>query len=569
MIASGSKTLEIRSRPTKHRGELLICQSRGGGAVAIVEVVDCRLFTADDDAASGGVWSRLPETHTRWAWELRLVRRVTSDVIKGRLGFFDVDMERVRPDVGGHKALARVIMCRGEAPPAAAHKATGMAVEPSSGPGPLVEWIAQVSQGEHRAPWHLLDWCELIEQVLLGGVRACCAVPIRGYKTWTTIYGIAWLLVQRPTLRIIVLCADHERALELGKMIRRTCEMVGIGPTRGENTIVDWKNDSGGGVCTMSAAQSKLGRDVDVLFCDDPLTEHTCDDAHIRDAIDHSIAHYTARCVRKGVRGSVLIVMSRWHPDDPIGRRLLRRAETWKYIHAQALLDTGEAWAPEVWPLDTLLATRRELAEVDPSERLWFAQFQNQPFVPGRDVFGEPARYVQLPAWHGFRDGIGIDMSYSAGAQADYFALVAGRVYGGALFLRSSVRMHADLNLIEHEVRAAYDALGTCPVYSYVSGPELGAIQWLTGRGIRCVPLPARYNKLVRSQRTRVDWNAGKIQVPADGVEWPAFMRRVQLFRGAESDQDDEVDALVSLHDGMMGVSGPGSAPVTLGKPRI
>ena len=439
----------------------------------------------------------------------------------------------------------------------------------------LCRWIGSVGGGERREPWHLLEWCGMLERVLDGGVRAVCAVPVRCFKTWTTIYGIAWLLVRRPTLRFIVLCSDHERALELGKDIRRTCDMIdqetgtSIGPERGQNTIVDWKNAAGGGVCTMSAEQSRLGRDVDVLLFDDPITEHTADDARVREAVDRSIAHYTARCVRGGVRGSVLGVMSRWHPDDPIGRRILRKAETWQYIHASALLDSGEAWAPDIWPLETLLATRRELAEVDPSERLWFAQFQNQPFVPGREVFGEPARYITLPAWHGFRDGIGIDMSYSTGAQADYFALVAGRVYGGALFLRRVVRMHADLNLIEHEIRAAYDTFGVCPVYSYVSGPELGAVQWLGARGIRCMPLPARFNKLVRSQRTRVDWNAGKIQLPADGIEWPSFIRRVQLFRGAESDQDDEVDALVSLHDGVMGVAGGSGAPVTLGKPRI
>jgi hypothetical protein len=430
---------------------------------------------------------------------------------------------------------------------------------------PLVEWIETASSGQHRAPWHLREWCEQIERCLDGGVRACCAVPIRAFKTWTTIYGIAWLLIHRPTLRIIVLCADHERALELGKMIRRVCEQVGQGPVRGENTIIDWKNEEGGGVCTMSAEQSRLGRDVDVLFCDDPLTEHTADDAKVREAIDHSIAHYTARAVRDGKPGSTLIVMSRWHPDDPIGRRLLRKAETWTYVHHAAIDDEGRAFAPDVWPLEALERTRRELAEVDPSERLWHAQFQNQPFVPGREVFGEPTRYAELPAYHGFRDAIGLDMSYSMNKTADYFALVVGRAYGGALFLRRTRRTHADLNAVERELRDAVAVYGTMPVYSYVSGPEIGAVQYLASRGIGIQAIPARFNKLVRSQRTRVDWNGGKVQVPV-GDDWGPFVRRVQLFRGAENDPDDEIDALVSLHDGVIGSSS--GAPTTMGRPR-
>ena len=91
LIASGAKTVEVRSRRTTHRGPLLVCESRGGGAVAIVEVVGCRPFVEADDAASGGVWGKFPAARMgHWAWELRLVRRVTSGTIKGKLGFYEV-----------------------------------------------------------------------------------------------------------------------------------------------------------------------------------------------------------------------------------------------------------------------------------------------------------------------------------------------------------------------------------------------------------------------------------------------------------------------------------------------
>ena len=89
MIASGRKTLEIRSRRTHYRGPLLICQSGGGGAMCVVDLVGCRPFVTSDDAASGGVWSS-GLAREGYAWELRLVRRVTSAPIKGRLGFYDV-----------------------------------------------------------------------------------------------------------------------------------------------------------------------------------------------------------------------------------------------------------------------------------------------------------------------------------------------------------------------------------------------------------------------------------------------------------------------------------------------
>jgi hypothetical protein len=92
LIASGRKSLETRKRPTRYRGPLVVCQSRGGGAVAVVDLVDCRPWTPSDLAATCD-----PDDNSgRFVWELRLVRRVTSTRISGRLSFFDVDESLLR-----------------------------------------------------------------------------------------------------------------------------------------------------------------------------------------------------------------------------------------------------------------------------------------------------------------------------------------------------------------------------------------------------------------------------------------------------------------------------------------
>jgi predicted phage terminase large subunit-like protein len=157
-------------------------------------------------------------------------------------------------------------------------------------------------------------------------------------------------------------------------------------------------------------------------------------------------------------------------------------------------------------------------------------------------------------------------MSYSAGSAADYFALVVGRSYGGQLFVRRVVRTHADLSVIEHEIRAAWETYGKCPVYTYYAGPERGAIQHLTLRGVPVQGMPARFNKDVRAQKTRAMWNAGRLLVPL-GDEYGGFIRRARAFRGAEADADDEIDALVSLVDGVIG-SGVASTRA-FGSPRL
>jgi len=444
----------------------------------------------------------------------------------------------------------------------------------------VLDFIPKLSP-EFHSPFHLRDWCECIEHVLEGGVRALCAIPIRHHKSETTYHGIAWLLRRDPTLRILVMVADHEVANDRGKRIRQLCEAAGVGPERGTNVIVSWRNAKGGGVQIMSAKQSKLGQDVDVLIVDDALSEQDALDKSVRDAIDMAIAHYTARAGRTGRRGSVLLIMSRWHPDDPIGRRLARKAIEWRDIHAAAVAtnDNGEeiAFAPDVMPLEELNKRRAELKEADPNERIWHAQFQNdpQPDVPG--LFRSPTRYAELPQRPGFRVVIGADLAYSSARHADYFALVVLKIWpeltlDGKLsevaYVTQVWRERWDPAQSEQIIRLARGMNPGAIIYSYMSGPEIGIARYLEDKGIPIEVMPARYSKRQRAQQAIDLSNAGRIRFPEHAPWVSGFVSRMILFSGIETaGDDDEIDALASAVAGGMG-AGLGFSPTTCGKPR-
>ena len=421
---------------------------------------------------------------------------------------------------------------------------------------PLIPFVHAVSP-QFAPPEHLHDWTHLIEESALRRVRGMVAVPIRHHKTWTTVHGIAWRLMLDPKLRIIGMCAEHARAEELGNMTRRLCDSVAtqsgvdMGPMRGDNKMLDWKNKHGGGVVWMSAKQSALGKDVDLLVVDDPLSELDANDAAVRDAVDHAIAHYTMR-----TPGSVLIVMSRWHPDDPIGRRIGRTAVEWTYIHHRAIEDEGlpteHAFAPAVMDLAEIKRRRREAEEADPGELLWYAQWQNEPRAALDSKVREPVRYTDLPDWTGYRYAMGVDLAYKAGEKSDWFACVLMKWYGSRGYVVEVVREKPDFNLMENVLRSRWEAHGRCPIFSYVSGPEEGAIKYFSSRGIPIQPLRARWSKAYRAQRTIDRWNAGGILVPAKAKWAPGFVARAQMFTGAEKERDDdEFDALVSVCDPM------------------
>lgn len=428
----------------------------------------------------------------------------------------------------------------------------------------LLEFIPHLDK-TFRPPLHLADWCALIERAGAGEpVRALCSVPIRHYKTETTVCGIVWLLVRDPTMRVLIMTHNFDRAQVLGKRIRQLATIAGVGPEHGTNRIDDWSNAHGGGVIAMSAEQSKLGANVHLVFFDDPLDEHSTMNFTRRNAVDESIAHYTARCMRRGKPGAVLGVMSRWHPDDPVGRRLQRHAVKWEYIHHPAIfedLETGEerAFAPDVWPLEELRKMRLEMAEQDPTEKKWWSQLQGEPKPVGFGKFRpDPTRYDALPAHH-FKLVYGCDIAYTSGAESDYFAIVAIKIFGQQAYIIDVQRTRLDASLIESTCNKFTRDHGAGPIFSYVSGPEVGLIKVLRSRGLRFVPIRARYSKLVRAERTIKRWNDGNVLLPQDRPWVQGFLHRCEMFTGEDKGHDDdEIDAMVSACDGAMSSAGGG-----------
>lgn len=102
-IVEGDKTVEVRSRPTRHRGPLAIHAAARpepclrefcggmplGTVIGTVTVIDCRPLTGADLAAA-----LLPDdfpTDGMWAWCLSEPLRVRPLPRRGQLGLWHVD----------------------------------------------------------------------------------------------------------------------------------------------------------------------------------------------------------------------------------------------------------------------------------------------------------------------------------------------------------------------------------------------------------------------------------------------------------------------------------------------
>jgi hypothetical protein len=97
LIASGKKTIETREWSTPYRGQILLVSSKvpkiepAGCAVAVADLVDCRVMTQADEAAA-----QCPFYPNAFAWVLRNIRAIEPFSVKGQLGLYEVD---VAPEV--------------------------------------------------------------------------------------------------------------------------------------------------------------------------------------------------------------------------------------------------------------------------------------------------------------------------------------------------------------------------------------------------------------------------------------------------------------------------------------
>ena len=353
----------------------------------------------------------------------------------------------------------------------------------------------------------------------------------------------------------------------MGKELRSLWKAAGGMIPKGYDTIDDWQTEAGGGCVVMSAGQSKLGYPCDLLLVDDPLEENQYQNKEVRDTVDKTITLYTARCATH--LNSVLIVASRWHQDDPIGRRLSRKAAPWIYIANAGIIRYGtseeHAFAPDVLSLEGHHRMRREWGEQDPSLKTWYAQVQNDPRPDALGMFREPVR-GPAPAFG--RYVIGLDLAYSGKEHADYFAMVVIKIWESRAYVCNVIRERRNLESASAQLQTARRIYPGAALWSYISGPEKGAIDYLNGLGIPVQGMRAATPKYNRAQRTIDAWNVGTIVLPEQAAWVDGFVTRCSLFTGNEdAGDDDEIDALVSACDG--GLFSTGFVAKSFGKPRM
>lgn len=461
----------------------------------------------------------------------------------------------------------------------AAEEAEWFALQESLyGAQPLEDFIRDVNP-RFPPPPHLKQLTDLFDEARVRPVFAVVMMPPRHRKTTTCDNAIAQLLRDEPTLSHGFFTYSDRKARTESRRIRAIAQAAGVrvDPTR--RALNEWGvlyEDSTGalrqGGSVWAAGWNGGGTGVGItgiLLVDDILKgRKQANSPQLRD--DHWDWFCEVALSRLEPGASVIIVMTRWHEDDLIGRLTTKWKETvgdlklkegvnipeWRTVRLAAVCDDtndgtdrqlGEPLWPSQYGLDYLELRRR--LNPDAFDGL----YQQSPRTPGSQMFKTPVRYrtedlMRLGA-EGFRCVIAVDPAASDSDEACHWAaeLLWARGWGADIEVFVVDEWYEQTDPITGAEKIdEMQRLWGAPVV--VEGGTVGkAVIAMLKRlqpDLEVVEVIPDKDKRTRAAPCAALWNRGKLRIPIDAPWAQKLIVNAKNFRGKSSAQADQVDAL-------------------------
>ncbi len=399
-----------------------------------------------------------------------------------------------------------------------------------------------------KAPVHLGEYYELMSDLSLAELRCCVSMAPQHGKTNTILCAAALQLLRDPCTKIAYASHAESFSEEQSRLVRDIYTNCGGKIKKDQNKIAHWKTEENGGFVACSWKTSLVGKRVDVMICDDLIKD-------AEQAESHTEREHIWRWVngvmkqRLWVGGSIIVIGSRWHYDDPIGR-LIR--DGYREICLPAIRVDADGVEHALWPeiksLEWLNTLRTPSSPDYVGEHAWSAAYLGKPIPRTGSLFGPARYYNELPPGAKVVQ-LGIDIATTASNRSDWSTAVAIAEHNGIYYVHDVRRVHQVIVDVERTLKQFRTEYPEARMSSYVAGQERGIFDLMYVNGLEVDRLPAVQSKWTRSQRCALAWKTGKILVRSNQPWTNTFIREVEFFTGEDGGHDDQVDALVSAFD--------------------
>ena len=443
---------------------------------------------------------------------------------------------------------------------------------------PTLDFVPAVTT-EYERPEHLSRVAEAFERIRRGEVvNLCFSVPPQHGKSILVLHGCVQLLSEEPTATIGYITYGGAFSHRQSKIAQQIATRAGL---KWSGALEHWTT-SGGGFFHATGMDGEItGTGVSrLLVIDDPhKNREEAESPVYRDRVFDGLGTLLPRI---HPTTSIIVLHTRWHEDDLIGRlERLRRADgdrAWLFINLPAIADGTDPTREKgtaLWhrrPVEFL----QHLRDTGLSDYDFESQYLGRPRPRGAQVFKTsdalPGRYSALPSV--YRVGKGIDLAYTAKSRADHSVglvlLRAGKFY----YVVDVVRRQLELNdFIPMLLAQSRIFEGTYRFYASSTERGIAHFSRLLPEGsIKIHAELAITDKFVHSQRAATEWNAGRILIPDAQAQaelqslgldtsWvEPFLSEMERFTGVGDREDDQCDGLFNALDTFPKVD-PGDEP--------
>lgn len=444
-----------------------------------------------------------------------------------------------------------------------ARQKTGGSLELPSSPAQLAEILS-------NGLWEFAPHLRILDQWLKEAAngerkRILVSMPPRHGKSELISYWLPiWYIARNPKKRVIFASYEADFAAGFGGRVRNSLlefkEQLAVEIDDGSTARDNWKTMVGGGMVSVGAGGALTGRGADLFIIDDPIkNSEEASSEVIREKIWNWFQ--TTAFTRLEPGGAMIIVATRWHEDDLIGRieKEARKEEgaKWDVLKFPAVATEADILGRN--PGDPLWAKRYDLKALDEIKRMnspynWSALYQQSPSPEeGGGVkrawwkyYKEPpAKFDQMiQAW---------DMALKDKETSDYtVGQVWGRV-GAEFFLLHQIRGHMSMPEIISAMRsltAMYPQATAKVIEDAAAGPSVIAMLQKEVYGM--IPWPPKgarkADKGIRLNAVTPLIAAGNVYLPEnpDGTKpvWVhEFVEECAAF--PQGTNDDQLDAMV------------------------
>lgn len=453
----------------------------------------------------------------------------------------------------------------------------------------LEAYIRRISP-RHQPPPHLMPVVHALQEARDASRHPDASVriiliemPPRHGKTHTVMHALSWRVSRDPAVTNAYLTYGQNLAESKSRIMRGHVANDNVELASDMANLAEWRTPHGGGMLCGGILGPLTGKGIDgFLVIDDPIkNRRDAESEVIRDMIwdQFTDVAYT----RLEGSATIVVMCTRWHPDDLIGRILAKEDELREELGDQlkivriklpAIAEAGDPLGREIgqalWPArfneQRLKAIRNVVGEYT-----WASMFQQNPRLKGTILFSETPSRFKL--WASLPDGspdyaklawvptvhrliVGCDPAASDKTKADHSAAYTLAALGwgqdmevwvidGMSRTMTVPALVRSLNVMRQgpipgvtqwDLAVAVEAVGAfkaVPQMLFEEDPELPVLP--------CIP---NGDKWMNAQFAAALWNRGKLHVPLDASWAKNLIHRLSNFTGANGGKDDEVDAI-------------------------